>query len=191
MTETSVIVMPAGRARRMLPRAPGRMAMPSAKVLAPAAMLGRPRRVGSRVEAMPARCTAWLKVVCAARVEHRMQWSVEASEICKPHVHQVAGAWAGITLIPRQCRKAMQTSPLRSLRAWVKGRVSSQADAALQETLSKRLCLRLPSVEEASKVCRRASKRWAEVCALNSPCAWAIVPRLWSVTDRVSWLHSP
>jgi hypothetical protein len=54
--ETSAILMPWGRARRMSPRASTRMLAPSAEVLAPLARRGRERRGGSKVELMPARC---------------------------------------------------------------------------------------------------------------------------------------
>jgi hypothetical protein len=56
MTEMSAMEMPCGRAMRMSPRVPGRMAEPSAE--APAPSPGSRRRGGSRVEAMPALCTA-------------------------------------------------------------------------------------------------------------------------------------
>jgi hypothetical protein len=61
------------------------MAEPSAEAPAPAARPGSRRRDGSRVEEMPALCTArrkvpfrmsWRNVTCAARAEHRMPWSV-------------------------------------------------------------------------------------------------------------------
>jgi hypothetical protein len=58
MTEMSMMEMPCGRARRMSPRASGQMAKPSAEVPAQAARPGSRRRGGSRVEAMPARCTS-------------------------------------------------------------------------------------------------------------------------------------
>jgi hypothetical protein len=87
-----------------------------------------------------------------------MPWLVETPEICKPHVHKVAGALQGITLIHRQCGNVVRTSPFRRSRDHVRGRVSSQNDAALQEMPSKRGHTCLPCVEEALKVCRRASK---------------------------------
>jgi hypothetical protein len=91
-TETSAIVkLPSRpRARRMSPWAPGLMSMPSAEVLPTAMRPGSRQRVGSRVKGMPAWCTArcksrqgypsvsWRNVVCVARAEHRLPWSVEA-----------------------------------------------------------------------------------------------------------------
>jgi hypothetical protein len=68
MTEMSAMEMPCGRAMRMSPRASGRMAEPSAEAPAPAARPGTRRRGGSRVDAMPALCTARRKIA------FRMSW---------------------------------------------------------------------------------------------------------------------
>jgi hypothetical protein len=65
MTEMSVMEMPCGRARRMSPRASGRMAEPLAEVPAPAARPGRRRRGGSRAEAMPALYIYIYKDLCS------------------------------------------------------------------------------------------------------------------------------
>jgi hypothetical protein len=90
------MVMPPSKARRMSPRAPTRMLAPEAEMPAPPASPGRRLRVGFWVEAMPALCStrrkipfrmSWRKVVCAARVGHRIPWSTSEGQRGAPQSH--------------------------------------------------------------------------------------------------------
>jgi hypothetical protein len=172
MTEMSVMEMPWRRARRISLRALGRMAEP-AEVPAPAARPGCRRRGGSRVEAMPARCTArrkipfrmsWRSVKCAARAEHRMPWSVPVRWRVAPQPHCTVGALRGRMVRPRRCWRAVWNSPLLSSRALESGRVSSQADAGRQAQLRSRTRARLPSSVPSCKEASKASARARAEC---------------------------
>jgi hypothetical protein len=164
--------MPCERARRMSPRASGRMAEPLAEVPAPAARPGSRRRGDSRVEAMPARCAArrkipfrisWRRVKCAARAEHRMPWSVSVPWRAAPQPHCTEGALRGRMARPRRCRRAVWNSPLLSSRALESGRVSSQADAGRQAQLRSRARARLqPSVPPCKEASKASARAWAE-----------------------------
>jgi hypothetical protein len=83
-------------------------------------------RGGSRVEAMPARCTTRSKIPfrmslrsvnCVARAEHRMPWSVSVRWRVTTQPHCTVGALRGRMARPRRCRRAVWNSPLLSSRA--------------------------------------------------------------------------
>jgi hypothetical protein len=109
------------------PRASTRMLDPLAEVLDPLAEVlvlvtktGGRRRGGSKVDAMPARCTTLCKIpfrilchnaVKAARDEHRMAWSAVLLLWAAPQQHSSMGAFRGIMLRPRRLRRRVRTSP--------------------------------------------------------------------------------